>query len=285
MPDHFVNMLTDIAKAAEEAGPMRTSSFIRQRGDRRRNRHRTAVRVLSAVAVGATVATGSFFGLRLTADSRPAVPDGAASSTATADRTASPAATPSSSSTVKPTASAEASLPPATATQLSVTITGPSRRMVMPLGGKEVDFAVTITNPTRHTFSKIKPLVYVGKCTCSENPVRLGPSGTMKVKQPDGSWKPVEYSHPGGGMDYVGADQMPAFTLAPGATVSFTYRIGFSATQHVRYHDGDLEIGVLMLAMPGYTAVGPTLDAGGGITILGRDVSPLAFVPVHVTVN
>ncbi|NJC73838.1 DUF4232 domain-containing protein [Planosporangium thailandense] len=99
MPDQFATMLTGIAKAAEEVSPMRASSVIRRRGDQRRNRQRAAVGALAAVAVGATIATGSVLGMHRTANNLPAIlPSVTAGPTATPDTTATaaPSATPTS---------------------------------------------------------------------------------------------------------------------------------------------------------------------------------------------
>ncbi|GII25455.1 DUF4232 domain-containing protein [Planosporangium mesophilum] len=93
MPDQFTTMLTDIAKAAEEAGPMRASSLIRRRGDQRRARQRAAVGVVAAVAVGAIAATGFTLGLHRTATNLPAIPPNP-TATAPPTATAAPSETP-----------------------------------------------------------------------------------------------------------------------------------------------------------------------------------------------
>jgi hypothetical protein len=99
-------MLTDIAKAAEEAGPMRATSLIRRRGDQRRNRQRAAVGVLSVIAVGAIVATGSFLGMHRTDNNLPAI---------------SPSTTASPAVTASPTVAASSATVPAATTDLTVT--------------------------------------------------------------------------------------------------------------------------------------------------------------------
>lgn len=288
MPDQFVIMLTEIGKAAEQAGPMRASSVIRGRGNQRRARQRAAVGVLSAVVVGAVVvgavvATGSFLGMHRTATNLPA-----ASPSVTADATASPTTATSPSSTVSPTRPAtEASALPATATELSVIITGPTPTTIMTLGGPEADFTVAITNQTERTFSKIVPIVYAGHCTCSDAPVPEAPDGTMKVQQPDGTWKAVFFDHAAGGADYLGpAGQMQtsAFTLAPGATASFSYRIGFNATQQRPYHNGALNLEVAVVGLQGYTGTGPTELAGPGTTLLAP-WNPPASAPIEIQIN
>ncbi len=288
MPDQFKTMLTDVARVAEEAGPMRSSAVIRRRGQQRRRHQHVAVGALSALAVAVVVATGSFLAMHRSATTLPAgpvtpYPTGPVA-TAHASPTpgasaGSPSATPSLGNGANPAA--------ATGTHLVVSLGGLSAN-VLTIGGPAVQFTVTVTNPTGYTFRNIAPNVSVGHCTCSDGPVRVAPEGTLQWRRPDGSWQALEYAGAGADPGYVNAVQVPGFTLAPGATASFTYRMAFPATQQGTYHNGQTSIDVTMVGLVGYSAVGPVTPVASpgtpgahAMAVLGG-LAPQAWVPIQV---
>jgi len=174
---------------------------------------------------------------------------------------------------------------------LNVAIGGLSATTVT-IGGNEIEFTVTIANPTADTFRNIAPVVSTGHCTCADTPVPTAPDGTLKWRQADGSWKTVQYVQEGSGMDYVNADQVPGLTLTPGATASYTFRMGFRAAQQPSYHNGRSSIDVTMVGLAGgYTATGPTamtFPPGPGThvaAVLGSNPSPAASTPIQVSTS
>ncbi len=287
MPEQFVTMLANIGRAAENAGPMRPSTSIRRRGDQRRNHRRAAVGVLSVVAAGALVATGALIGNHRTADYLPPGHSSSASPTATAG----PTATTSPSGTGSPSAPTGSGTPPAAATTLSVSIGGLTGTTVA-IGGNAIEFTVTVTNSTTHTFRDIAPNVAAGHCTCSDHPLAIAPNGTLAWRQADGTWQPIQYTHEAGGMDYANVQQVPGFTLAPGASRSFTFRMSFTAAPQVTYHNGQTSIDVTMVGLAGYSGSGPTLKLASpgtpgayALVILGTNAEPAASAPIQVTTS
>ena len=88
---------------------------------------------------------------------------------------------------------------------------------------------MTLRNTTDRTYRDITPSVSIGHCTCSGPPVDAAPAGTLaELDLATGSWRPVFYDTEGTGMDYILGNivQQPALTLEPGATASFTFRMG-----------------------------------------------------------
>ena len=72
-------------------------------------------------------------------------------------------------------------------------------------------------------------------------------------------------------MDYILGNivQQPALTLRPGATASFTFRMGFSATQGPTFRSGgQTAIDVTVVQLPARTWIGNRPAASAPVTVL-----------------
>ncbi len=92
-------------------------------------------------------------------------------------------------------------------------------------------------------------------------------------------------------LDYVNARQVPGFTLAPGATAAFTFRMAFAATQQGTYHNGQTSIDVTMVGLVGYSAVGPIrplfspTDPGAYVVAILGGPAPQTWAPIQVAMS
>lgn len=213
MPDQFATMLTAIAKAAEEASPMRPSSLIRRRGDQRRAHHRAAVGVLAAVAVGAIVATGSVLGIHRTANVSPATPP--SNSTGPTPTTATPNAPDTASPSANPTGTSPrtTNTAPLSSSATQATACPATAAQLMPaLQASEADYARAIQGAA-------KPLVLVvDGCYGNYASAHSEPDPTTQQQTAHGvfkfdpatrTWKVLHYAGSGGWcQNYVPADVM-----------------------------------------------------------------------------
>ena len=174
---------------------------------------------------------------------------------------------------------------PASAHPLTASIVSSTGATSLALGGSPLEFGVTVTNNSDDTIRNVRPIISLGHCTCVNTPVPVMPKGEMQVwSDSSSSWKTISYDAEGSGMDYLlslAADQVAAFDLQPGQSVSFKYRVQlYPASQQVkltapyRLTNGTSSINVT-LAHPGAT---PYAEAQIG-------TSPTAALPVTVTVN
>jgi hypothetical protein len=91
------------------------------------------------------------------------------------------------------------------------------------------------------------------------------PAGTLAELDPStGKWHPVAYVTEGTGMDYLLAPtvQQPPFTLAPGATASFAFRLAFAPIADQRpsvVRTGLTSIDVTVVTVPSGKTVGGTV--------------------------
>lgn len=188
----------------------------------------------------------------------PATPS---ASTAAPTAVASPAVTssPAVSGTPAPSTGAPSSAPGTG--RLTVTITGLPADPVLVFGGQPATFTVTLRNGSGSTYRDITPLVSIGHCSCSTSPAALAPLGTLAELDPStGNWRTVDYVTEGTGMDYLLANivQQPPFTLAPGATASFTFRLAFAslaAQQPSVVRTGQTSIDVTVVTVPSRKAI------------------------------
>src|SRR5258706_10748491 len=237
MPDNFTTLLDDLARAAEHSPTLAPAVQVRRRGDARTRNSRIMTGVLSVVAVGVVVA-GSAVGLRYAGNH----PTPAASASVTV-----PSATPSPQPSTAPSAgqSANPVTPPSVAhssavpPKLFATITGLPQNPTLAVSGGWLQFTATITNGTNRTAVQIAPLLSLGHCACSSPDFSEAPVGQMQaLDSATGTWGDIQFDREGTGMDYLGAVQVPATNLAPGATRSVTYRIRINAQQPYPIHNG-----------------------------------------------
>jgi len=193
----------------------------------------------------------------------PATP--AASTPAPGTAAASPvvAASPAASGTPAPSTGAPNSAPGTG--RLTVTITGLPADPVLVFGGQPATFTVTLRNGSGSTYRDISPLVSIGHCSCSTSGASLAPAGTLAELDPStGNWHPVVYVTEGTGMDYLLAPtvQQPPFTLAPGATASFTFQLAFAPLADQRpsvVRTGLTSIDVTVVTVPSGKTAGGTV--------------------------
>jgi hypothetical protein len=147
---------------------------------------------------------------------------------------------------------------------LTVTITGLPADPVFVFGGQPETFRVTLRNGSASTYRDISALVAIGHCSCSTSGAELAPLGTLAELEPsNGSWHPVTYITEGTGTDFLSENQLPPFTLAPGATAAFTFRLAFAALADQRptvVHAGQTGINVRVLTIPSHTQIGSETD-------------------------
>lgn len=176
--------------------------------------------------------------------------------------TAAPSTAPASavvSGTLAPSTGAPSSAPGTG--RLTVTVTGLPADPVLVFGGQPAKFTVTLRNGSGSTYRDITPLVSIGHCTCSTSPAGLAPLGTLAELDPfTGNWRTVVYDREGTGMDYLLANivQQPPFTLAPGATASFTFKLAFAplaAQQPSVVRTGQTSIDVTVVTVPSRKAI------------------------------
>lgn len=137
--------------------------------------------------------------------------------------------------------------------QLTVSISGLPKHAAIALGGSPLTFVVTVRNETRQIERNITPVVAIDHCTCESTPVEMAPNGMLReLDNATGKWRPVFYDKVGGGMDYLGVIEQPPFTLKPGATARFTFRLWFAAKsrQLVKVHSGRTGILVSVVHIP-----------------------------------
>ncbi len=187
------------------------------------------------------------------------------------------ASAPSSPATSAPASTSAPSSPVATRTQpgyLTVTIGGLPRNPTLAFGGAALRFTVTLRNGTDHPYRHITPLVSIGHSTANTGPARMGPAGTLAELDPaTGNWRPVIYDREGTGMDYIMAPivQQPAFTLGPGQSASFTFKVTFSANQGPMWLPaGQTPINVTVIQLPGRTWIGNRPAASVPVTTITR---------------
>jgi hypothetical protein len=145
--------------------------------------------------------------------------------------------------------------PTSTPPKLFATITGLPQNATLATGGGWLQFTGTITNGTGSTAAEIAPVLSLGHCTCSDPDLGMAPLAQMQALDPaTGAWHDIPFDREGGGMDYIGAVQVPATDLAPGATRSVTYRIQINARQPYPIHNGAGSIDVSIVTHPGQSA-------------------------------
>jgi hypothetical protein len=127
---------------------------------------------------------------------------------------------------------------------LSVTITGLPRHPALTLGGPAATFVVTVHNGTGQVQHAITPVVALDHCTCSSSPVEPAPAGTLQERD-HWTWRTVFYDTEGTGMDYLNIVQQPPFTLLPGASVSFTFRLAFKVQHEARRGQSGILVSVV----------------------------------------
>jgi hypothetical protein len=127
---------------------------------------------------------------------------------------------------------------------LSVTITGLPRHPALVLGGPAATFVVTVHNGTGQVQHDITPVVALDHCTCSASPVEPAPAGTLQERD-HWTWRTVPYDIEGTGMDYLDIVQQPTFTLRPGASASFTFRLAFKAQHEARQGQSGILVSVV----------------------------------------
>jgi hypothetical protein len=157
--------------------------------------------------------------------------------------------------------------------RLTVAISGVAADPALTFGGQPLTFTVTLQNGSGSTYRDIGPLVSIGHCTCSTSPAALAPRGTLaELDSSTGNWHPVAYVTEGTGTDYLLAEpQQPPFTLAPGATASFTFKLAFAPLADQR---------------PSVVRAGQTGVAVDIVSVLSHKqigTSPSALLPVTVT--
>jgi hypothetical protein len=231
-------------------------------------------RRLAAAVSGSACAAA--FALAGCAASTPSSPATSAPATSAPAVTATPApATPAPATPAPATPAATTSPrgPAATAPgYLTVTIGGLPTHPTLAFGGEPLQFTVTLRNATDHPYRDITPLVSIGHSTANTSPVEIGPQGTLAELDPaTGTWRPVFYDREGTGMDYIMANivQQPALTLNPGASVTFTFKMAFSADQGPLWRSsGQTPIDVTVIQLPGRTWIGNRPAASVPVTTI-----------------
>lgn len=183
---------------------------------------------------------------------------------------ASATSAPAASVTSAPAASATSA--PAPSGYLTVTIGGLPSHPVLVFGGAALQFTVTLRNATNHPYRNITPLVSIGHSTAGTGPVRIAPAGTLaELDAATGTWRPVFYDREGTGTDWWMGHivQQPAITLNPGRSVSFTFKIAFSAGQGPLWRpSGQTPIDVTVIQLPGRTWIGSKPAASVPVTTI-----------------
>lgn len=152
--------------------------------------------------------------------------------------------------------------------RLTVTITGLPANPALALGGAPLQFTVTVSNGTNQTYSDIAPIVALGHCTCNDSPMPVAPNGTLQQLSAAGSWRTFFLDHIGGGTDFLNVLQQEPFTLAPGTSRGFTFRISLAAGQ-MGFHAGTTSITVTMIQLPARLVIigaGPAATATVTVT-------------------
>lgn len=179
---------------------------------------------------------------------------------------AAPASTPAPAATGSPAAT------PAPSGYLTVTIGGLPSHPVLVFGGAALQFTVTLRNAANQPYRNITPLVSIGHSTAGTGPVRIAPAGTLaELDAATGTWRPVFYDREGTGTDWWMGDivQQPAVTLNPGRSVSFTFKIAFSAGQGPLWRpSGQTPIDVTVIQLPGRTWIGSKPAASVPVTTI-----------------
>ena len=186
---------------------------------------------------------------------------GCAAGSSTGPAATGPAATgPAATGPALSSPSTPAASSPARTGYLTVTISGLPSHPTLAFGGAPLEFTVTLRNATDQSYRDITPLVSIGHSTASTSPARMAPAGTLaELDRASGSWRPVVYDREGTGMDYIMADivQQPAFTLGPGQSASFRFRIAFSAGQGPMWlPKGQTPVNVTLIRVPARTWIG-----------------------------
>jgi hypothetical protein len=180
-------------------------------------------------------------------------------------KTPSPSTSPTPGQSPKPARST-----PSPSGSLTVSITGLSGTPALGYGAPPLQFGVYVDNGTARTYSGITFALSLAHCdTCYKSPAAMAPDGTMEEEDPaTGQWQSVFYDREGSGMDYLYVTR-PGFSLSPGATASFTFRLAFDPLSE---QPG---------AAAGATAIDVTLEALPSHRVIGT--SPGATVPLMVS--
>ncbi len=116
---------------------------------------------------------------------------------------------------------------------LTVSITGLPTRLALAPGGPALVFTVNIRNGTSRTYREITPVVALEHCTCVSTTAQSTPAGTLQeYSLATGEWRSVSYDRVGAGTGYLNVIEQSPLTLAPGATLSFTFRVSLRAAAH-----------------------------------------------------
>jgi hypothetical protein len=140
---------------------------------------------------------------------------------------------------------------PASAGKLTASISGLPRNPALVLGGSSLTFTVTVHNGTRQVERSITPVVAIDHCSCEHTPVEMAPLGTLQELS-GGKWHTVAYDRIAGGMDYVMVHQVPPFTLRPGASERFTFRVSLlrASAQPIKVYPGSTGIDISVVRLP-----------------------------------
>jgi hypothetical protein len=132
-----------------------------------------------------------------------------------------------------------------------MTVTGLPSNPSLTLGGAPLEFTVTLRNNSTAPYVNIAPHIAMDHCSCSSYSVAMAPDGSLELRQPDGSWRSVQYIAIGGGEDFFHVKQLDGITLKPGASASFTYRLSLKTpTPPTHYSNGTSTIQIDVVTVP-----------------------------------
>ncbi|HYZ57508.1 MAG TPA: hypothetical protein VE733_28960 [Streptosporangiaceae bacterium] len=212
-----------------------------------------------SVCAGAIALTGCSSSGDSAPSGTPAKTSPAAVASVAATGSALPSPAPSSPSPV-----------PSPGGALAVSITGLPTQPVLSLGGAPLEFTVSLHNSTTGTYDNITPVVSLAHCTCNSSPVEMAPGGTMQERDPvTGDWRSVFYDAEGTGTDFLNVTEQPGFTLRPGGTASFVFRIAlYPRKQQPSIHDGQTAIDVTVEALPAHAVIGAQKAATATVAVI-----------------
>jgi len=236
-------------------------------------------------------ALGLGIGLAMTACSS-ASPSGASPAASTKQPTAPSSAVATSASPSPAVSSTPAPVTGASGTgRLTVAISSVAADPALIFGGQPLTFTVTLQNGSGSTYRDISPLVSIGHCSCSTSGAELAPRGTLaELDSSTGNWHPVAYVTEGTGTDFlqVSRPQQPPFTLAPGATASFTFKLAFAplADQSPTERAGRTSVDVNIVTVPSHKQIGaeallPVTVTKSASSVLPGVVADCTTAPPH----
>ncbi|MEU0502650.1 hypothetical protein [Nocardia sp. NPDC005998] len=127
-------------------------------------------------------------------------------------------------------------------------------------------FNVTLVNTDTTDDAQVGLVVSLGHCTCNSGPLKMMPTGSMRMLDAaTNTWQTVPYVAEGGGTDFLTKTLVAPFELDHGQTT--TYELELALPTDLPVNAGESAIHVTMTDVSTNKPIGATPTASLPITV------------------